>query len=182
MSAVKIDRCRNYCDRLVRRRWLRGYTLVETAISMSILSTVLLSVNLFMKPITDVWSVKVFSDDSQQESRLALLRMVRELSQIKDPASVFIAESHRIQFQNTASQTVTYRLEGAQILRNNRTLAKNIAEFTLTYWDQDHLTLSAPVVNPLDTNIYRISALIRTDRGGHSVTARSQVRPRNLYG
>ncbi len=160
----------------------RGYTLVETAVALSIMGSMLLSVNMFMKPMTDLWSLKIFQDDFQQESRLALMRLMRELSQIKDPASVLIAESHRIQFQNAASQTITYRLDGTQILRNNRTLAKNVGEFTLSYFDKDHAALASPLVNPASTNIYRISATVRTDQGGRSVTARSQVRPRNLFG
>ena len=163
-------------------KMMRGYTLVETAVALSIMGSMLLSVNMFMQPITDLWSLKVFQDDSQQESRLAMLRLMRELNQIKDPSSVTIAESQRIQFQNAANQTITYRLDGTQILRNNRTIAKNVGEFTLSYYNKDHGALASPQVNPASTDIYRISATVRTDQGGRSVTARSQVRPRNFFG
>lgn len=159
----------------------RGFTLIESAVSISILGALMLSVNLFMKPATDMWVLQAFRDGTQHEARLALMKMARELNQIKNDTSVLIAESSRIKFVNISNQEVDIRLSGTNLLRNDVVFARNVAELTLSYWGKDHAALGSPAVSPQKTNLYRIQALIRVEANGRSATLRSQVHPRNLY-
>ncbi|MBP9864791.1 MAG: prepilin-type N-terminal cleavage/methylation domain-containing protein [Candidatus Omnitrophica bacterium] len=158
-----------------------GFTMMETVVSMSILGTLLLSTNIFMKPATDLWVLQAFRDSSEHEARLSLLRIVRELSQIRNDQSVSSAESSRITFTNTSGQEVTIKLLGTELLRNNVVLARNIAAFELAYWGYDQSSIANPVVSPSETNIYSISILIRAAANGRSSTLRTRVHPRNFY-
>ncbi len=160
----------------------RGFTLIETVISMAILGAILLSVNMFMKPVTDLWVMQAFRDGAQNEARLALLRMVREISEIKDPASVSIAEAAKIKFTTAKNESITIRRDGTNLLRNDKMLASSIDLFELKYWDNAGAAIANPAVSPQDTNIYRVQISIRASSNGRASTMRSQVRPRNLYG
>ena len=160
----------------------RGFTLVESVISLAILGAILLSVNMFMKPVTDLWIIQAFRDGVQNETRLALMRLVRELSQVKDEQSIYIAESSRIRFTTIQDQSITYRLNGTDLLRNDRVIAANIDFFELTYWDAANASIASPDVNPQETDIYRVSFSIRANNNGRTAAFRSQVQPRNLYG
>jgi len=165
----------------VRKKGRLGFTLIETVVSMSILGTLLLSVNMFMKPATDLWVLQAFKDSSGHEARLALLRIVRELNQIRNDQSVLIAESSRIQFINTSAQTVTIQQTGTEILLNNVVLAQNVTALEFTYWGYDHSGIVTPSVSPADTDIYRVGIRILTEANGQSSTLRTQVHPRNFY-
>lgn len=165
-----------------QRQKQRGFTLIESVVSMTILGSLMLSVNMFMKPVTDLWVIQTFRDGAQSEGRLALMRAIREISQVKNPQSVLIAESARFKFVTAQNETITYRLDGTQLLRNDKLFAASVDQFVLTYWDVANNEIGTPAVSPLDTNIYRVGVSIRANGNGHTATLRSQVRPRNLYG
>ncbi len=160
----------------------QGFTLVEVVVSMTILGAILLSVSMLTKPVTDLWVIQSFRDGAQNETRLALLRIIREVSQVKDSKSVYIAQGSQIKFTTTQNVSVTFSLSGTNLMRNSQVLAANIDQFQLSYWGNTHQTIAAPAVNPQDTDIYRVGVLMHANANGRAATLRSQIRPRNLYG
>jgi prepilin-type N-terminal cleavage/methylation domain-containing protein len=158
----------------------RGFTVIEMVMTMLVLSVVGIGVGLFMNPLMDLTVQKRFMNDYVAESRLAIFRMQRDISQIKDAASVTAATDSQLSFTDTNNDAISYILSAGNLLRNSVVLAAGVTSFQITYWDSANTQLAAPTLIP-ETNIARIQILLSVASGGNATTQRILVRPRNLW-
>lgn len=155
-----------------------GFSLIEFIMVMVIFSTMFLSLTMLTNPIMNLMVKRNFDQSIAAEARLGLMRMVREINQVKDVDSVATATSTQFTFTDTANQSIAYAYGSGTLTRNNITFVKNISAFQLTYFDGNGAVLNTPTVSP--TNIRRLQILMTVTSGGQSATVRSQVKPRNL--
>lgn len=158
----------------------RGFTVIELIMTMLVLSVVVIGVALFINPLMDLTIQKHFMNDYVAESRLALLRMQRDISQIKDDASVTAATASQLSFTDTNNNAISYALSAGNLLRNSVVLTSGVTSFQITYWDSTNTLLAPPTIVP-ETDIARIQILLSVASGGNATTQRILVRPRNLW-
>ncbi len=158
----------------------RGFTVIEMVMTMLVLSVVAIGVGFFMNPLMDLTVQKRFMNDYVAESRLAILRMQRDISQIKDAASITEATDSQLSFTDANNAAVSYMLNSGNLLRNSIVLAAGVTSFEITYWDSANAQLDPPTLIP-ETNIARIQILLSVASGENARTQRIQIRPRNLW-
>ncbi|MCB9799390.1 MAG: prepilin-type N-terminal cleavage/methylation domain-containing protein [Candidatus Omnitrophica bacterium] len=157
-----------------------GFTLVELIVTMVLMGVFLFTLATMAVPVSNLWVHQSFRQNKLAEARLALLKMGRDISQIRDLQSVTTANGSALAFTDTNNAAVSYALSGSQLQRNGVILTDNISSLGFNYWDDSNSSVSVPVVSPLDTDIYRIEITLGVAAGGQSSTLRTQVRPRNL--
>lgn len=96
--------------------FLSGLTLVEVLVAIAVLSLLAISVSTVLNISDMAWNTDMGLVDLQQQTRQAMVRMVREIRQAD---SVISASGTTITFSTpwTATDSITYRLEGKQITR-----------------------------------------------------------------
>lgn len=168
-----------------RQKHLKGFTLIETVVSMVLLTVFSMGVFMFIQPITDLWQTKSFQQDSAFEARLALMRMAREIEEIRDRESITLASSNSFSFTDVDNQTIAYVLSSGTLSRNSVPLLKNVTSVQFQYIGQTSggvdTTIVSPAVSPSSTDIRRIQLTLSVAANGNSATVQTQIHPRNLY-
>ncbi|MFZ5803064.1 MAG: prepilin-type N-terminal cleavage/methylation domain-containing protein [Candidatus Omnitrophota bacterium] len=157
-----------------------GFTLVELLLVILLLGVMSFSIVNFVKPIMDFTLMKNDFEGPVREAKYAIARMAREINQIRDPASVLVANSSQVSFVDVNGNTIAYALVGNELKRNNIVLARSVNALTLSYWGTNGAVLDPPTISP-ETNIARIQVQVSVTAVHGTVTLRTQVRPRNLY-
>ena len=67
----------------MRKRQNR-FSLVEAVVSLVILGLFSLGILAFTKPLMDLWNLQTFQYGPAAEGKLAVMRMTREINQVKD--------------------------------------------------------------------------------------------------
>lgn len=171
-----------------------GVTLVELMIALSLTGLVAAGTGLFLQEGQDAYETGAGRSEVQQNGRVALDRMIREL---RTGSSVLVANPSSIKFQyvDEGSNTVTvqYSLNGMNLQRNQtipapavpqpETVIGGVTSLTLTYYDVN----DAVTTNP--ANAFSVDIQLRTQWDGNiaSSSKRNQqafvedrVRLRNL--
>lgn len=161
---------------------LRGFTLVEMIMVVAIFSIIMISVSSFTIPTVALWSYQNFQQGPATESRLALKRMVRDISELQSPTAVRTANATRFRFDEVGGSTVDleYQAGWGELRRNGITLVKDVTNVDFDYYDRSNNLIAAPLVNPFETNIWRIEIEITVSAGSRTSRIRTQVFPRNL--
>jgi len=164
---------------------IKGFTLIETLVCMVLLSFFALGISMFMKPISELWSLQSFQQDAAYEERLALLRMARDIEGIKDRTSITSASASAFSFTDVNNAAIAYTLTSGTLKRNAIPLAKGVSSLQFQYIGLTasgvDTTIASPVVSPSSTNIRRIKISLTVTANGHSASSQVQVNPRNLY-
>ena len=113
-----------------------------------------------------------------RQSRIALAEITRDLRQIRDSSSITAATQNSITFTNTDGEEITISLSGSRVLRNNIPVARQVTQFSLTYYDQDGNQLEFPIQDLTKIRIIRINLAIQVDQ--QRVQLHTEVHPRNL--
>lgn len=157
----------------------KGFTLVEMSVVIVVLGILSIGLTTIMNPVMNLMMLKNFSNGPAAEARLAMARMVREVSQIKDNTSISTAQSGQITFTNTSNQTITFDLSSGTLRRNNIAMAKSVTALQFTYYDSSNNAIGTPTLSP-QTNIARIQASVTVTSGSNSSTVRGHMYPRNI--
>ncbi|MCX5708525.1 MAG: type II secretion system protein, partial [Candidatus Omnitrophica bacterium] len=125
----------------------KGLTLIETIMTIAIMG-ILSGVLMFsIKGVMDLWNFWSFRSEISSQGRIAVMRMVREIRQVRNETTVFIADSSRIQFNDTINQTIDYALNGTNLTRNGNVLASGITHLDFTYYDISNAQLAPLPLN-----------------------------------
>jgi len=132
----------------------RGYTLAELLTAMAVLALLLAGLFLTLQEGQNVYSFGAGRSEVQQNARVALDRMLREL---RTATQITTASPNDIKFtfvdDSGASVTVEYSLGGTNIQRNQTvpaiggqpaTLTGGVAGLTITYYDVSNNTTTTP--------------------------------------
>ena len=161
----------------------RGYSLAELLSAMAVLTVLLAGLLLTFEQGQNVYSIGAGRSEVQQNARVALERMLREL---RTATQITTADSNAaITFkfvdESGASVTVAYALNGTNIQRNETVpviggqpavLTAGVAGLTITYYDVSNNTMTIPVTTP--GNIYSVDIQLTT-RPEDSTLAPSSV-------
>lgn len=157
----------------------KGVTLIELIMAITIVGILAAVSSLYIKETIDLWRFLSFRSEAVSQGRMALLRMEREIRQIKDNASVSAANSSQFRFLDNNNVDINFNLSGSSLMRNADILSSGASGLTFTYYNRANQVIASPMVSPT-TNIYRIDISITIQSGGQSKTLRTQVYPRNL--
>jgi prepilin-type N-terminal cleavage/methylation domain-containing protein len=160
---------------------VKGLTLIEMVITIVIVGLLVGAVTFSIRDIFSLWDFWSFRTEIVSQGRIALMRMVREIRQINNDTSVLIADSSILQFNDTSGQTIEYRLNGTDIMRNSNVLANGTSSLRFTYFNETSVPLT-PL--PLDAEnrsaIYLIGIDVTIVAGNQNRTLKTQVCPRNI--
>ena len=144
----------------------RGYSLAELLSAVAVLTLLLAGLLVTFQEGLNVYSFGAGRSEVQQNARVALDRMLREL---RTAAQITTATSNDIQFtfvdDSGASVTVEYSLGGTNIQRNQTvpaiggqpaTLTGGVAGLTITYYDVSNNTTTTP------GNVYSVDIQLTT--------------------
>ena len=162
----------------------QGFTLVELIIVITIVGIIAGVVGSILLKAIDAWTFKFKRNDILWDGRLAINRMVREIREIKDLASVTTASGSEFRFLNVDDADITYNLSSTDLNRTEdgvtNLLAEDVSSLSFTYYDSNGSTISAPTVSPSDTDIRRVRIDLTLTKGGENVYLQSQGVPRNF--
>jgi len=162
-----------------KRQKEAGFTLIEAAVSLVLLSFFALSILMFIKPTVELWVLQIFQQGPAIEGRLGLMRMVREINQVENRTSISTANASTFTFtrftETGGTETVTYTTSSGNLTRNGVVLAKGVSGFSFQYFNKDNGTPAA------NADIRRVQTTFTVAAGGRTATLRSQAHPRNLF-
>jgi len=163
----------------------RGVTLVELVISMVILATLMVGIQAFSVPIFDLWNYQTFRQGASSEGRLALMKMIKEINQVRNITSVTTASANSFAFTDANNQSITYDLNGQTLRRTAgsgaKTLATGITTLQFQYFDEDRNVVASPATSPDETDLRTIEITVTITANGKTGTFRSVAVPRNVF-
>jgi len=156
-----------------------GYTLFELVMVIVLVGIIFSVTAPLMIEVGRSWQIASKRNNMSESAMVALDRMVREIRQIKDTASVLAASSSVFQFIDANSNNITFNLSGNYLMRNSNQLAANVSALSFTYYDAAGAVIATPTVGA-STNIKSIVVDISFSLGGTTLNLESGVAPRRL--
>ena len=153
-------------SRIRVRRDERGYTLAELLTAMAVLGLLMAGLFLTLQEGQTVYLYGAGRAEVQQNARVALERMLREL---RTASSVATSSANDVKFtfldDTAASVTVEYNLNGTNLQRNQTVpavagqpdiLVGGVTTFAVTYYDINNVTTTTAA------NVYAVDISITT--------------------
>lgn len=164
----------------MRPKTRKGVTIIELIMAIVIVGVLTGASSMYIKEIVDLWNFLSFRNEAVSQARTALIRMEKEIRQIKDDSSVYAATGSRLRFNDVNSLSIDYQLSGTNLFRNADILAVGVNSLVFTYYDKNNSPIASPLVNPDRTDIYRISLGLTVRSGTQSKVLKTLIFPRNL--
>lgn len=163
-----------------KKNSIKAVTLIELITVIVIVGILTGISSLYIKETVNLWRFLSFRNEVISQGRLALMRMSREIRQMRDADSLTTANAQQFQFTDTTSASISYQLSGNNVLRNADILATGVSNFTFTYYNKTNQLIMTPLVAPSATDAYRIDINATFQSGTQSKTIKTKVYPRNL--
>ena len=151
-----------------------AYTLVEMVAVISILGIVGLVSSYVIIESMRIYARTAPAMDASYQVRLAVERMMREIRDMKDTASITTFGSSALTFDDSSDDTIAYSLSGSNLLRNGDLLAQGVTTLSFSYWKSDGTTASAAA----DLHLTEIDLTVQV--GTEPYRVRTAVFPRVL--
>jgi prepilin-type N-terminal cleavage/methylation domain-containing protein len=159
----------------------KGLTLIEMVMTIVIVGIILGVLMFSIKGIMDLWNFWSFNSEIVAQGRVGIMRMAREIRQIKNETAIFIADRSRIQFNDTNNQTIDYSFDGSNLVRNSNVLASGISNLTFNYYNITNAELAPLPLNATNrSGIYMVGFGMTIVSGNQNKTLSTRVFPRNL--
>ncbi|MFH0790599.1 MAG: prepilin-type N-terminal cleavage/methylation domain-containing protein [Candidatus Omnitrophota bacterium] len=158
----------------------RGVTLIEMIMAIVIVGVLVGVSSMYVKETIDLWHFLNFRSEVVSQGRIAMIRMGREIRQIRDNLSVYNASAIRFRFDDINGNNIDYQLIGNNLMRNSDVLASGVSSLGFIYYNSSNAVIPVPLVSPTATDIYQISITLFIQSGSQTKTLRSQIHPRNL--
>jgi prepilin-type N-terminal cleavage/methylation domain-containing protein len=140
----------------------RGFTLAELLVALAMMALVLTAIVMIENGTLQAYVVGSNKTEVQQNARVALELMAREIRQTSAALTVATATSVGFVDQNTGA--TTYWLNGTALTRTsggaNAVVIGAVQALTFAYRDVDNNVLATPVGTP--ANVYRVDITIQT--------------------
>lgn len=151
-----------------------GFTLIELVITIILMSIVsVISMQMLSQGLTAYLTAQnVVTAD--QQARLALERMVRDLRSIGSSNAITTATSAQFTFTDLSGTSFNYALSGTNLMVNNQILANGITSLTLSYYDSSGNTTSTL------SAIRYITISINVTQSNANFTVSTSIYPMNL--
>jgi len=158
----------------------KAVTLIELITVIVIVGILTGISSLYIRETVNLWRFLSFRNEVISQGRLALMRMSREIRQMRDADSLAAASAWQLQFTDTKSTSISYQVSGNNLLRNTDILAAGVNNFTFSYYNKTNQLITTPLVAPTATDVYRIDINATFQSGTQSKTIKTKVYPRNL--
>lgn len=163
---------------------MKGFTLIELIIVIAIVGIISGIIGFILLASIDAWTLAVNRNDIVSDGRIAMDRMVREIREVKNAATVVTADSNQFRFTNADNIDITYSLSSTNLNRaqdgQTNVLAENVSGLAFTYYDANGAVIPGPAVSPLDTDIKRVQINLTFTKNSHAMYLQSGVSLRNL--
>jgi prepilin-type N-terminal cleavage/methylation domain-containing protein len=113
----------------------RGFTLIEMVCVIIILSIIAVVASRVMGAAFNSYFDNQSIVNANEQGRLALERMIRDIHAINSPADLTTAGASTLTFNDVKGNTITYALSGTQLQRNGVALADGVSSLALGYYD-----------------------------------------------
>lgn len=164
----------------------KSVTLIELVMLIVIVGILAGVSSMYIKETIDLWRFLSYRSEVVAQGRLAVMRMEREIRQVRDKDSILTANSSRFRFIDRSATTIDYQLSGNNLMRNTDVLATGVTGLTFCYYDNNNQSACAPTAacscSPVSdtTVIYRIVIKMDISAGNETKHLETQVYPRNL--
>ncbi len=168
----------------------RGWTLIELIMVIVIVGALTGISSMYIQQIIDLWSSLSFRSEFVNEARAAIVRMSREIRNMKlrtqSYEPITLANTNALTFIDPATNSISYSVSGVNLMRNSDIMASNISSLQFCYYNSINNAACTPVcecnVASADlSDIYRVGIKIDVSYGGQSKHLESQIYPRNLH-
>jgi len=113
----------------------QGFTLIELVITIVLTSIIaVISFDMLSQGLTAYLTAKNVTHADQQ-ARLALARMSRDLRSVSSSSAITTATASQITLTNLSGTSISYSLSGTNLLYNTQVLVDGIGSLTFTYYD-----------------------------------------------
>ena len=136
----------------------------------------------YIRQVIDLWDFMSFRSEIVSQGRMALMRMSREIRQIRNSTSIFYANNTRFRFGDVNDVNIDYNFSVSNLTRNTDIQASGVRNVTFTYYNQTSQQIAVPLVSPQATDIKRVKIRLEMFSGNQNKTVETQVWPRNLGG
>ena len=120
----------------------RGFTLIEIISTIVLIGIFSYGVALYVVRVVDSWKFLTQRYNLEQNGKLALDFIVRDLRMIDINSSgnpdISSASGTAITFINTDSKVITYSYDNSAIEKNNQPLVKDVNSFVIKYYKQNN--------------------------------------------
>ena len=147
----------------------RGFTLIEMIITIVLLSIIAVMSSVILQQGYKSYIVSKNSISADWHGRLALERMARDIRAIYSAGMITTATATQLTFNEPGdTATVTYKLDGSTLMRNNQPLATGVKKLTFTYTPDPpasnlyYITISLDIAADTVINTYATSVYLRS--------------------
>lgn len=166
----------------------RGFSLMEMIIAIIIMAVLSMGTLLFTKPIIQLWGNQNFHQGPAMEARFGLVRMVREMDQLRNITSVLTANSTTYKFVDGNNNTITYAYANGTLTRSvgtgsptARNFITGLSAFAFSYQDKNNAVLATPTVGSgITTNIRTIVISLTVTVASRTLQVSVTAHPRNV--
>ncbi len=167
-----------------------GFSLIELVVVITIVAALGSAVSMPLVMGVRLWNQIRLREDALARGRLAMERMVREISWISGDIWVIEAGSTQLHYATAlpdfGARIFSFLGENLRMTKGGlrETLATGVSGFSFTYTNRDGATVASPTTTSGGTfrftNIWRIRIQFTISSGNQTVTLQEEVIPRNF--
>lgn len=171
---------RDYHKIFMKHRSLRGFTLIELIMVITIAGLIAAVFSPFISSTLDAWLFTKSERDVVFSARLAMNRMVREIRHVKDTDSISTFTDTEFEFIDINDNSINFQQSNNSLLRNSYELTdklQNSDGLEFTYLTSDLQKIQSQSRKD-DIRIVRITLILES--GDSTITIQSLSRFRNV--
>lgn len=149
-------------------------------VALGILSLIIIGLVTFFSGGTRAWVTGRYQLEAQQNARLSMDRMVREIREadyIKYTSTAIL-----IDFHTPFHGNISYSLSGNDLKRGSNTVINNVLTLDFSYFDNSGTEIASPLSEPDESNISKVHVNLQVDVDQDSspdITLNSDINLRN---
>ncbi len=162
---------------MLKKRKRLGFTLIEIILVIILVGIITgITGNLLLQG-AESYTIQADRRELMYLIKLSMMRMDKEIRMIKSASATDILTytATDLKFNDINGQTIEFKLNGTDLLRNADTLAEKVSALTFAYLKKDGAAAA------VETDIWSISISV-TVTGGESITMRTRVFLRDVHG
>lgn len=163
---------------VTQSRSQKGLSLIELVLSITITAAVIGITTPMLISSANILHFISARSQAMQKSRIAVLRLQKELRQVASSDSILTATARELTYYRSGGKLTTIRLENGILKLNDQPLLRKVEAFSFTYFDSEKAPLTVPVSSPQAIREIHYSLIFSVN--GHEIQLANSVKPRNF--